>query len=188
MKDRIRIATRRSQLALVQTRWVAERLERLQPGLQVELCEMITVGDRVQDRVPVVTGLGAVPNLPKLKHFGAAASSSGTVPSAGIAWTFAAGMGSPSSSASRPCRSLRSGESAGTNRSSPHHTWTPDQSTASRTGDAATARSVAMPRLPPVTTTCSGDRTDCRSISRTRSRAAVASATVVASGCTTVST
>ena len=37
------------------------------------------IGDRVQDRVPVVTGLGAVPNLPKLKHFGAAASSSGGI-------------------------------------------------------------------------------------------------------------
>ncbi|MBX3605738.1 MAG: aconitase X catalytic domain-containing protein [Piscinibacter sp.] len=37
------------------------------------------IGDWVQDRVPVVRGIGAVPNLPKLKHFGAAASSSGGV-------------------------------------------------------------------------------------------------------------
>ncbi len=37
------------------------------------------MGDWVQDRVPVVTGLAVVPNLPKLKHFGAAASSSGGV-------------------------------------------------------------------------------------------------------------
>lgn len=37
------------------------------------------MGDWVQDRVPVVWGLGEVPNLPRLKHFGAAASSSGGV-------------------------------------------------------------------------------------------------------------
>ena len=37
------------------------------------------LGDWVQDRVPVVRGVGAVPNLPRLKHFGAAASSSGGV-------------------------------------------------------------------------------------------------------------
>jgi predicted aconitase len=41
------------------------------------------IGDWVQDRVPVVRagprGFGRVPNLPKLKHFGAAASSSGGV-------------------------------------------------------------------------------------------------------------
>jgi predicted aconitase len=37
------------------------------------------IGDWVQDRVPVVWGLSSVPNLPRLKHFGAAASSSGGV-------------------------------------------------------------------------------------------------------------
>jgi len=37
------------------------------------------VGGWVQDRVPVIRGVGAVPNLPRLKHFGAAASSSGGV-------------------------------------------------------------------------------------------------------------
>ncbi len=37
------------------------------------------LGDWVQDRVPVITGITAVPNLPRLKHFGAAASSSGGV-------------------------------------------------------------------------------------------------------------
>ena len=37
------------------------------------------VGGWVQDRVPVISGVGAVPNLPRLKHFGAAASSSGGV-------------------------------------------------------------------------------------------------------------
>ncbi|HVE55136.1 MAG TPA: aconitase X catalytic domain-containing protein [Ramlibacter sp.] len=37
------------------------------------------MGDWVQERVPVVTGVRQVPNLPRLKHFGAAASSSGGV-------------------------------------------------------------------------------------------------------------
>jgi predicted aconitase len=40
------------------------------------------IGDQVQEKVPVVEGLegvGAVPNLARLKHFGAAASSSGGV-------------------------------------------------------------------------------------------------------------
>lgn len=37
------------------------------------------MGDWVQERVPVVSGIGRVPNLPRLKHFGAAASSSGGV-------------------------------------------------------------------------------------------------------------
>jgi predicted aconitase len=40
------------------------------------------VGETVQDRVPVISsrrGLSRVPNLPRLKHFGAAASSSGGV-------------------------------------------------------------------------------------------------------------
>ncbi len=37
------------------------------------------IGERVQNRVPVVDGLGRLPNLARLKHFGAAASSSGGV-------------------------------------------------------------------------------------------------------------
>jgi predicted aconitase len=37
------------------------------------------IGDQVQERVPVVQGVGAIPNLARLKHFGAAASSSGGV-------------------------------------------------------------------------------------------------------------
>ena len=37
------------------------------------------MGDWVQDRVAVVSGVKSVPNLPRLKHFGAAASSSGGV-------------------------------------------------------------------------------------------------------------
>jgi len=37
------------------------------------------MGDWVQERVPVVSGVRKPPNLPRLKHFGAAASSSGGV-------------------------------------------------------------------------------------------------------------
>jgi predicted aconitase len=37
------------------------------------------VGEVVQDKVPVLTGVRRVPNLPRLKHFGASASSSGGV-------------------------------------------------------------------------------------------------------------
>jgi predicted aconitase len=37
------------------------------------------MGEWVQDRVAVIQGVSAVPNLPRLKHFGAAASSSGGV-------------------------------------------------------------------------------------------------------------
>jgi len=37
------------------------------------------IGEVVQDRVPVLTGITRVPNLPRLKHFGAAAASSGGV-------------------------------------------------------------------------------------------------------------
>lgn len=37
------------------------------------------IGERVQDRVPVIAGVRAVPDLPRLKHFGAAIASSGGV-------------------------------------------------------------------------------------------------------------
>lgn len=37
------------------------------------------IGEVVQDKVPVVTGIRHVPNLPRLKHFGAAIASSGGV-------------------------------------------------------------------------------------------------------------
>lgn len=46
---KLRIATRKSKLALTQTGWVAEQLKALQPGLEIELVTVITVGDRVQD-------------------------------------------------------------------------------------------------------------------------------------------
>src|SRR5690606_785445 len=37
------------------------------------------IGEQVQDKVPVVEGVQRSPNLPRLKHFGAAAASSGGV-------------------------------------------------------------------------------------------------------------
>jgi hydroxymethylbilane synthase len=46
----VRIATRESQLALAQTRLVAEALAAARPGLRVELVPMTTRGDRVLDR------------------------------------------------------------------------------------------------------------------------------------------
>lgn len=45
----IRIATRRSKLALAQSEWVKSCLESLEPGLQVELREYVTRGDQVQN-------------------------------------------------------------------------------------------------------------------------------------------
>ncbi len=43
------IATRGSQLALAQARWVAGRLEELEPGLKVELLVIKTTGDKILD-------------------------------------------------------------------------------------------------------------------------------------------
>lgn len=45
----IRIATRRSRLALAQANWVAEQLRAAHAGLEVELREYVTRGDVVQD-------------------------------------------------------------------------------------------------------------------------------------------
>jgi hydroxymethylbilane synthase len=46
---KLRIATRKSALALVQTNWVAEQLRQHNPGLTVELVEVVTTGDRIQN-------------------------------------------------------------------------------------------------------------------------------------------
>lgn len=55
----LRIATRRSQLALVQSRWVRERLLELDPELEVELVEVVTRGDQIQHvPLPQVGGKG----------------------------------------------------------------------------------------------------------------------------------
>ena len=45
----IRIATRKSALALWQTRYVAERLEAAHPGIEVELLPLSTQGDKILD-------------------------------------------------------------------------------------------------------------------------------------------
>jgi hydroxymethylbilane synthase len=47
---KIRIATRKSPLALAQSRWVARELARHNPGLEVEELHIVTTGDRIQDR------------------------------------------------------------------------------------------------------------------------------------------
>ncbi len=46
----IRIATRRSQLALWQTRWVAERIRAQAPDVTIEEVHVVTQGDRVTDK------------------------------------------------------------------------------------------------------------------------------------------
>jgi len=47
--NKIRIATRKSQLALWQAEFVAEGLRQLHPGLEVELVTMTSKGDRILD-------------------------------------------------------------------------------------------------------------------------------------------
>ncbi len=46
---KLRLATRKSALALAQSRWVAATLQAKQPGLEVELVEVVTQGDRIQN-------------------------------------------------------------------------------------------------------------------------------------------
>jgi len=50
MPGQVRIATRRSRLALWQAEHVAARLADLHPGLVVSLVPIVTEGDRIQDR------------------------------------------------------------------------------------------------------------------------------------------
>lgn len=45
----LRIGTRGSRLALIQSGWVRDMLVRRHPGLQVELCIVKTTGDKIQD-------------------------------------------------------------------------------------------------------------------------------------------
>ena len=47
---KIRIATRRSTLALTQTRWFARQITKLHPECEIEEVHVVTKGDRVQDR------------------------------------------------------------------------------------------------------------------------------------------
>jgi hydroxymethylbilane synthase len=52
----LRIATRKSQLALWQAEHVAALLRRAHPGLEVELVPIVTQGDRIQDRTLAAIG------------------------------------------------------------------------------------------------------------------------------------
>lgn len=63
----LRIATRRSPLALWQAGWVARELEQHHPDLETELVEMTTSGDRIQDR-PLATAGGKGLFLKELEH------------------------------------------------------------------------------------------------------------------------
>ena len=47
---KVRIATRKSPLALAQAAWVTRELKRHHPGLEVEELHIVTLGDRIQDR------------------------------------------------------------------------------------------------------------------------------------------
>ena len=47
---KVRIATRKSPLALAQANWVTRELKRHHPGLEVEQLHVVTLGDRIQDR------------------------------------------------------------------------------------------------------------------------------------------
>jgi hydroxymethylbilane synthase len=49
MSDTVRIATRKSPLALWQAEYVRDRLMALHPGLKVELLKMVTQGDKILD-------------------------------------------------------------------------------------------------------------------------------------------
>jgi hydroxymethylbilane synthase len=49
-RNRLRLATRRSRLARWQTDHVAARLRETRPGLEIEIVEVMTTGDRVRDR------------------------------------------------------------------------------------------------------------------------------------------
>ncbi len=47
--DQLRIATRRSKLAMVQTNWVKEELEKANPGINISIEAMATQGDKILD-------------------------------------------------------------------------------------------------------------------------------------------
>ena len=46
----LRVGSRKSALALVQTHWVIEQLKRLRPELQFEVVTLDTIGDNILDR------------------------------------------------------------------------------------------------------------------------------------------
>ena len=56
MTEQLRIATRKSPLALWQAEHVAALLREAHPGLQIELVPLLTQGDRIQDRTLAAIG------------------------------------------------------------------------------------------------------------------------------------
>ncbi len=56
MTARLRIATRKSQLALWQAEHVSALLRTAHPGLEIELVPLLTQGDRIQDRTLAAIG------------------------------------------------------------------------------------------------------------------------------------
>lgn len=56
MPENIRIATRKSQLALWQAHYVADQLRHYHPGLEVELVTMTTQGDKILDTPLAMVG------------------------------------------------------------------------------------------------------------------------------------
>jgi len=49
-RTQIRVGSRKSQLALVQTNWVIKRLQEQHPSVQFEVITLDTVGDNILDR------------------------------------------------------------------------------------------------------------------------------------------
>ena len=47
---KVRIATRKSALALAQSRWVGEQIRKHSPDVTIEELHVVTQGDRIQDR------------------------------------------------------------------------------------------------------------------------------------------
>ena len=46
----MKVGSRKSQLALIQTRFVISELKKIQPGREFEIVEMSTLGDNVLDK------------------------------------------------------------------------------------------------------------------------------------------
>jgi hydroxymethylbilane synthase len=49
-KSVYRMGTRKSLLAIAQSSWVARELERLNPGIKIELVGIETTGDKILDK------------------------------------------------------------------------------------------------------------------------------------------
>jgi len=58
MKERLVIGTRKSPLALWQSEFVKEALERIYPGVRIELKHVITLGDKTQNSSAAIPSIG----------------------------------------------------------------------------------------------------------------------------------